>query len=63
MHLGRGEAAVYEVGRDGGVSDANICMHESVRSVTGLAGASPAPARPARDACVGRHAMTEAGAQ
>jgi len=30
----------------------NICMHLSVRSVTGLAYTSPAPARPAGDACV-----------
>ena len=30
----------------------NYCIHQPVRSVTGLAGASPAPARPASDAFV-----------
>jgi hypothetical protein len=32
----------------------NNCIHQTGRSVTGLAGASPAPARPAGDACVRR---------
>jgi len=36
---------------------ANYRMHQSVRSVTGLAGASPAPARPAGEAHVGPKRM------
>ena len=44
------------------IAPANYCIHQSVRPVTGLAGASPAPARPAGDACVRRNGDAKVGA-